>query len=199
MNDGLAVTVGVIAGVLNLCGTVPYVRDIFRHKTKPERAMWWVYAALFTVLFLAQFDADAGWLLVVTASYILSALLIAILSVRYGYGTFHRRDTLSLVVAVIGLLVWLRLDEPLIAILVVIVVDLAGFWLTLVKTWHAPHTETLIAWQLSCVTAVLSLFTVQSTTFTVLIYPIYAVLGTAFIVWMIMYRRTKVAEDKSDF
>ena len=198
MSDAQTALVGVIAGILNICGTIPYVRDIFRHKTKPERAMWWVYAVLFSVLFFAQFDSDAGWLLLITGSYIISAALIAILSVKYGYGSFHKRDTISLAIAALGLIGWWITDSALVAIILVIVIDFAGFWLTLVKTWAAPHSETLIAWQLSLVSALLSLLSIQNWSFAVWIYPVYAVLAVGLIVWLIMYRRTKVSEDIAD-
>jgi hypothetical protein len=199
MNDGVLAAIGVVSGIINLLGTVAYVRDIFRHQTKPERAMWWIYAVLFSVLFAAQVDAGARWVLLVTGGYVLSATFIAFLSLKYGYGKFHRRDVLSIVVAAFGLLIWWRYDEPLLAILMVIIVDFAGFWLTLIKTWHAPRTESLIAWQLSCIAAVLSVASVGELSFTVLVYPIYAALATLLIVWLIRYRRTKVAEDPADF
>ncbi|HTE22573.1 MAG TPA: hypothetical protein VK674_06050 [Candidatus Limnocylindria bacterium] len=199
MPDNLAVPVAVVAGLLNVLGFVPYLRDTLRRKTKPERAMWWIYAVLFGLLFAAQMEAGAGWLLFVTGAYIASSVVIAILSLWYGYGSFHKRDTISLVVAAVGLLLWQLSDRPLVAIVLVIIVDFAGFWLTLVKTWHAPHSETLISWQLAFVTAVLSIFSVGAWTLDVLIYPVYAVLATALIVWMIMYRRTKVTEDLPDF
>jgi hypothetical protein len=105
MPDNLAVPIAVVAGVLNVVGFVPYLRDILRHKTKPERAMWWIYAVLFGVLFAAQVDAGAGWLVFVT-----------------------------------------------------------GAW-----------------------------------TLDVVIYPVYAVLGTGLLVWVIMHRRTKVKQDLPDF
>jgi len=161
--------------------------------------MWWIYSVLFGVLFAAQMSAGAHWLLLVTAAYIATSVAIAVLSVWYGYGSLHKRDAISLVIAITGLLLWQLTDKPLVAIILVIVVDFAGFWLTLVKTWHAPHTETLISWQLALVTAVLSIFSAGTWTLEVLLYPVYAVLATAFIVWMIMYRRTKVAEDLPDF
>lgn len=199
MHNSLPVLLGVLAGMIGAVSTVPYVIDIFRHKTKPERAMWWIYAFLFALLFSAQFSAGARWLLVLTAEYVFSAILIAMLSIKYGYGSFHKRDTISIAIAGLGLMAWLLTDRPLIAILMVIVVDFAGFWLTLVKTWHAPHSETLITWQLSFVSAFLSVFATNTMNITILIYPLYAVFGTALIVWLIMYRRTKVAEDPKDF
>jgi len=190
---------GLLAGILSVTSTVPYVIDIFRHKTKPERAMWWIYSVLFTLLFVAQLSAGAHWLLIVTAEYVLASLLIAVLSVPYGFGSFHKRDTVSLAIAAAGLLAWLLTNRPIIAILMVVIVDFAGFWLTLVKTWHAPHSETLIAWQLSCVAAVLSVFAAGTWNFTIIVYPVYAVLGSGLLVWLIMYRRTKVREDPKDF
>lgn len=199
MNNNLLVLASVVAGVVNLAGTIPYVIDIFRGKTKPERAMWWVYTVLFSVLLLAQWGAEAGWLLLVTGEYIFSAALIAVLSLKYGYGKFHRRDTVSMGIAALGLLAWWLTSSPLIAILMVIVVDAAGFWLTLVKTWRAPHSETLIAWQLSFASATISVLSIDKWTFAVVSYPVYAALGAGFLVWLIMYRRTKVAEDPADF
>ena len=161
--------------------------------------MWWIYAFLFALLFSAQLSAGAHWLLILTAEYVLTAFLIAVLSVKYGYGSFHKRDTVSVAIAGLGLVAWLLTDRPLVAILMVIVVDFAGFWLTLVKTWHAPHSETLITWQLSLVSAALSVFATNTMNVTIMAYPLYAVLGTALIVWLIMYRRTKITEDPTDF
>lgn len=199
MHHNYLLFAALAASIIGLAGNVPYFIDIFQHKTKPERAMWWIYTVLFSVLFLAQMNAGAKWLLVVSGGYVLSSALIAVFSIRYGYGSFHRRDFISAGVAIIGLALWLVTNDPLIAILIVIFVDFAGFWLTLVKTWHAPHSETLITWQLSCLSAVISVFSIGSWNFTLVIYPLYAVFGTALIVWLIMYRRTIIKEDPVDF
>jgi hypothetical protein len=199
MHHQYMVFAAIVASLLGLIGNVPYFIDIFRHKTKPERAMWWIYTVLFTVLFLAQLNAGAKWLLVVSGGYVVSSALIAMLSIRYGYGSFHRRDIVSFGVAAFGLVLWAIMKNPLIAILLVILVDFAGFWLTLVKTWHAPHSETLITWQLSCISAILSLFTIGSWDITLVIYPLYAVVATGLFVWLIIYRRTIIKEDPVDF
>jgi hypothetical protein len=190
---------GITGALLNIIGNVPYVLDILRHKTRPQRSMWWIYAGLFVLLFAAQVGAGAKWVLVITAEYVLSSLLIAVLSLRYGFGTFHKRDLYSIAVAIAGLLAWLLTNNPLLAICMVIIIDFAGFWLTLVKTWHAPHSETLISWELSFVGALLSIFSVGTWSIAVIIYPVYAVLGTGLLVWLIIYRRRQVTQDPADF
>jgi hypothetical protein len=143
MQHSFPLLVAVVASIIGNVANIPYIRDIFRHKTKPERAMWWIYTVLFSVLFVAQMSAGAEWLLIVSAGYVLSSAIIAALSVKYGYGSFHKRDLFSLGVAGLGLILWAITNNPLVAVLIVIVVDFAGFWLTLVKTWHAPHSERL--------------------------------------------------------
>lgn len=199
MTHALQVTAGALAVVVGTAGTVPYVRDIFRRKTKPERGMWWIYGGLFAMLFFAQLRAGAGWLLLATASYVLSSALIALLSIWYGYGSLHKRDIISFGIAAAGVALWTLTSNPLLAILMVIVVDFAGFWLTIVKTWHAPHSETLVSWQLSFVAAIISIFSIDNWTLSVLVYPLYAVLGTALLVVLIIARRRVVKEDPADF
>lgn len=194
MTQYVAVFAAVTGAVLNIIGLVPYLRDIFRGKTKPERAMWWIYTLLFGVLLAAQWSADARWLLLVSGVYVVSALLIAVLSVKYGFGTMRRRDWLSLCIAVAGLVLWWFTSEPLIAILIVIAIDMAGFWLTLVKTWQAPYSETLVSWRLSCAAAIISLLAITNWTLPVIVYPVYSIVGTAGIVWLIQYRRSKITE-----
>ena len=199
MPHTIVVIAAIIGGLISIIAAIPYIRDIFLGKTKPERAMWWIYSALFILLFAAQLSAGANWLLVISGTYILAPTVIAILSLKYGYGSFHKRDLWSLVVAALGIALWLLTDNPLMAILIVIVIDFAGFWLTLIKTWQAPHSETLITWQLNCLTAIVSLFSINTWSFAVVAYPVYAILATALIVWLIMYRRTKIKKDLNDF
>jgi hypothetical protein len=199
MSHEVLAILGIVGALTNVGATIPYVRDIFRHKTKPQRAMWWIYAGLFTLLFAAQLDAKSGWVLALTAEYVLSSTLLAVLSLRYGYGSFHKRDVLSIGIAVLGLAAWLITDNPLLAILMVVIVDFAGFWLTIVKSWHAPHSETLISWELSLVGNVFGVFAVSSWSFTVLVYPVYAVIGTGLLVGVLIYRRRIITEDPGDY
>lgn len=190
---------GLLAAAINIAGFVPYMLDILRGKTKPERAMWWIYSVLFIVLLMAQNGANAGWLLLATGSYIFSSVLIALLSIKYGYGKFHKRHFISASIAIAGLILWRITDQPLIAILLVILIDSSGFWLTLIKTWHAPHSETLLAWQMALLSYFVSMLSIRNWTFDVVIYPLYAIAGGSTIVWIIAHRRKTISADPEDF
>jgi hypothetical protein len=191
MSETTLAILGIAAPIINTIGLVPYLRDIFRHKTKPERATWWIWLALVVIALVAQMAAGATWSLGFTIGNTIAIGIIAVLSIPYGYGRFRLRDAVSLFVASVGVVLSLLTRSPLAALLTVVAVDAAGFWLTIAKTWEAPHSETLLSWKLSTVAAMASVLSVGALSFTKLLYPFYVFLGNALLVLIIIYRRKK--------
>lgn len=167
---------------------VPYIRDIWRHKTKPERATWWVWLGLGIMATIAQFQAGATWSVAMTIVSVMGCGTIAFLSLRYGYGTFKVRDTAALFVAAAGMAVSYALHSPLVALLIIIGVDLIGYSLTIAKTWHAPETETLSTWFLGSVAGLLGFLAVGSLNFAQIVYPLYIFIANLLMA-AIIYRR----------
>ncbi len=188
---------GVTAIILQIVGFFPYIRDILRGKTKPERASFWIFSLLIGVTLVAQLSDKVTWAAALVATSLLSVLAIAILSIRYGYGTFHKRDTVSILLAVVGVIVWQLTSEPLIAVIMVIFVDFAGFWLTLVKTWKAPETETLFAWAAGALAATFAIIATQNFAAVQISYLLYSAIANWFISVLIIYRRKVLAVAKT--
>ncbi len=189
MNTPLLAFLGIGSAILNTAGTIPYLRDIFRHKTKPERATWWIWFMLSLIAFSAQWAAGARWSLFMTGAQVAAVGTIAVLSVHFGYGSFQRKDLVSILVAIMGITLWGFTRQPLLALLIVVGIDLVALWLTIVKTWQAPLTETLINWILASGSGVLGILAVGELNFTKLIYPIYITLGNSSLMFIIIYRR----------
>ena len=192
MSQTVLAVIGISSAVVNTVGLVPYIRDIFKGKTQPERATWWIWLVLNAIVIAALINAGATWGLAMNFGQTIAVLLIAGLSVKYGFGSFHRRDLVSLIFAAIGIVIWRFTSQPIAAILIVVAVDAAGFWLTVNKSWHAPHTETLISWQLAAASGFLGVLAVGELSPTKLIYPLYIALGNSLLVWVIIHRRPVV-------
>ncbi len=180
---------GVVSAIVNTVGLIPYVRDILKGKTKPERATWWIWLTLGTIALTAQISAGAKWSLAMTGAQTLAAATIAILSVKFGFGKFHKKDFISLIVAFFGIVLWKLTDSPLSALLIVIFVDFLAFYLTITKTWSHPETETLISWVLASISGFAGLLAVGEWNFTKAVYPLYMALGNGFLAWVIFSRR----------
>lgn len=199
MTQTVLAVFGISAGIVNFIGLLPYVRDIIRHKTKPERATWWVWFLISVMSLAAQTAAGARWSVLLNLSSAISLAIIAVLSVTHGYGTFHRRDTISLIIAGAGIVIGFTLKSPLAAIIVLIAVDISGAWLTIVKSWVAPHTETLSAWVISSIATIFALLAVGTYYPARFIFPLYGGIANLCIVFVIVYRRKFVTQSPEDF
>lgn len=193
MSDGLLIFFAVVSAVTNFVGLFPYIRDILHKKTKPERATWWIWLSLSVVAFSAQVAAGATWSLAMTGAQGIAVLIIAFLSIKYGYGTFRKKDYLSLLIAGLGIVLWAITDNPLTALLIVIFVDILALYLTVSKTWNNPETETLISWVLATVSGLAGLLAVGAFDLTELVYPLYITLGNGFLSWVIFTRRKELS------
>ena len=125
------------------------------------------------IAFAAQITAGATWSALLTAVFFIGNILVALLSLRYGYGKFSFKDGAAIVAALIGVALWAATNNPLIALLVTIVVDFLAYWLTIIKSWKAPYSENLLAWSLMTLAAILSILSVGEFNVTLVLFPVY--------------------------
>ena len=189
MSGKTLVLLGIGSAIFNVVGIVPYVRSILRGKTKPERSAWWIWTWLMVVAFLAQAAAGATWSLLLTFSYLVCNIIVAWLSIKHGYGKFRVRDYLAVTFAVFGVGIWKETGRPILALLIVIIIDLVGNLLTMEKSWRAPYTENIITYVLGGLAAILGVFAVGSWDLAKVLFPVYAVFVNFITVGLLDYRR----------
>lgn len=188
---------GIISGTLGIIAIVPYVRDIFRKKARPERATWWIWTVLTLVALSAQLSAGATWSAAMSVGQLAGNITIALLSLRYGYGKFTRRDYAALVAAGMGVAVWQYVGNPIVAIVVAIALDMLGFYLTMIKTWHAPRTETLSTWVMATIASGLAVLIVKDImNMSQLLYPLYIFIGNGLMWGIIVFRRRRARRKR---
>lgn len=198
MNDTVLATLGITAGIINLVASIPYFIDIFRGNTKPERATWWMWFTLSTVSLFGQRAGGARWSLILSVSSAIVGGATAVLSIKYGYGKFHRRDALALVATAVGTVLSVVYDNPLIVIATVTIIDVVACGLTLYKTWHAPFTENLTAWSVSTIGVTCGLLAVGNYRPAIFLSPLSNFLINVLMVATIIYRRPRVGAQPAD-
>lgn len=164
---------GYLSGLFIFLGTIPYIRDIFLGKTKPQRATWFIYTVLGSISFFSQLAKGATFSLWLPGVDTFSIVIIFVLSLRYGVGGFSKKDYIALLIAAIGLVVWYFTQEAAVALYLVIGIDAIGTYLTLDKTYKDPMSETVSAWVLSSVAGFFSMLAVGSFNIVLLSYPFY--------------------------
>jgi hypothetical protein len=164
---------GIVSGILGFICVFPYIRDILRKKTKPERASWFIWSVLGSIAFFSQLAKGATNSLWMTGIDTLGVLVTFILALKYGSGGLNSRDIKALIVALFGLVIWFFTKEAAYALFIVIIVDSAGAVLTILKAYEDPETETMSTWILSGLAGLVAAFAVGSFNWILLSYPLY--------------------------
>jgi len=170
---------GYLSGVAILASYIPYIRDIFLNKTKPERMSWLIWAILGGISFFSQFAKGASWSLILSGGESLGELIVFFLAIKYGLGGFMKRDFFALAGAILGLILWYLTNEPAVALFIVIAIDMMGSVLTVIKSYENPGTETVSGWVLTLLAGVFGCLAVGSFNFVLLAFPLYVCLGSS--------------------
>jgi hypothetical protein len=195
-------TFAILSGVIVLLAGPPYLIDIFKGKTKPQRTAWFIWTVLGVVAFVSQIGLKAHWSLVYVGLNALGNLIVFLLSFKYGVGGWKKLDFVALAIAAAGVGVSLIAKDPLFALFGVIVADFAGTVLTLYKTFLMPSSETSITWIFFGTSSLLGALSVGAWDFKLLLYPLYMAFATysiliAQLLGLLLLRRTKFSSVSS--
>jgi hypothetical protein len=186
-------TYGLLAGILQLVATAPYLRDVLRGTTKPQRATWAIWATLSFVVLASQWASGATWSLTLTIGQALSCGAVLALSLRHGVGGVTRLELALLGLAALGVAGWLLVDDPVVATCSVVVADIVAVALMLPKTYRHPGSETLATYAIGVVSTLFALAAAGSTAASLLIYPVYILFADGAVAAVILLRRRALA------
>ncbi|OGY46526.1 MAG: hypothetical protein A3A24_03840 [Candidatus Buchananbacteria bacterium RIFCSPLOWO2_01_FULL_46_12] len=169
---------GYLSGIVILLSFVPYIKDIFLAKTKPERASWLIWAILGSIAFFSQLAKGASYSLFMAGAQAVGDLLIFSLAIKYGLGGLIKRDIIALGGAAVALWLWYLTHEAAVALFIVILIDATGAVLTIIKAYEKPATETISSWVLTFVGGFLACIAVGQLNFILLAFPAYICLAS---------------------
>lgn len=166
---------GYIAGILSFICYLPYIRDILKGTTKPERASWFIWSVLSSIQLFAQLSKGATnslWLIGVQTGGVVA---IFVLSILYGRGKLLKRDFVALFAAAFGLFIWYITKEATWALVITVIIDFIGGSLTVIKAYEHPKSETLSTWLLSGIAGIFGSFAVGTFNWVLLLFPVYVI------------------------
>jgi hypothetical protein len=184
----------VVGSLVAAAGTVPYIIETVKGKTKP-RVVSWLTWALLAGLAAAAAIADRQWgaaLFAGIGALALGSVLIA--GLRYADRSFAALDIVCLAGVGVGLVLWYVFNTPAIAVWAVIIIDFIGLVPTLKHAWEKPGEETPLTYALAAIGGVMTTVAVlltQSASMTGVGYSLYVALSLGFCALLIMVRRSR--------
>lgn len=194
----LRIVLTVLGTALGATGTVPYLLATVRGATRPRIVTWLTWSLLTAVAGAASASAGdypaAAFSLVGTLA---TALVVAV-GLRYGDRTITRLDGACLALVLVGLVLWLALDLPGIAVAAACLIDFVGLVPTLVHGWRRPHEETPVTFALIAAGGLGAAAAAWGTwTLTALGYPVYVALSMG-ACWAVVVLRGRAVEAPGD-
>src|SRR3990167_9859064 len=116
--------IGAITVALTFIAYIPYYRDILRGKTHPHIYSWSLWGLLTVLIVALQIKGGAGPAVWVTIAAGLLCLGVVILSIRRGKRDITIADTITAILSLISIVLWLLINQPVVALLFAVTADM---------------------------------------------------------------------------
>ena len=179
-----------LSAVLSTYAYFPYALDTLAGRTRPQRASWLIWSVLGSIAVASQFVEGATHSLWFAATQVAGTIVIFLFSVRRGAGCYLRGiDAWVLLLAGLGIALWLATDHAVYALGISISISLLGGLCTVRKAYLHPESETLRTWLASFFAAGCALVAVGRVDPVLMAYPAYLlVLNGAIVTAMLIGR-----------
>jgi hypothetical protein len=191
MPVAIPAVLGVLAGVVGVIDTVPYVRDTVRGTTRPHRGAWLIWSGLAVVVCLSQRADGASWTLAMAGTQAVVTSFVFVLAIRWGEGGLGPAEAATIALAGTGVAAWVLAENPTIATGGVMVADLLAIALMVPKVYRDPGSETLATYVLASICGALAVGAVGAFDVALLVYPAYYCVINAGIAALILSRRAR--------
>jgi len=142
----------ICSAVISIAGTLSYIRDTVKGRTKPNRISWLMWSIVTLIGAGAAIDSGANlWAVsrIFLAGFLPLLVFFAPFVNRDAYWHISKFDLLCGAASLASIIVWLYFSSPKEAIILAIIGDLFAGLPTLIKSWNAPETESAGVYQAS--------------------------------------------------
>jgi len=182
----------VIIAIVDLLANYPYLRDVIKGKTKPNIASWSTWTLINIIIVVAAIAAGGAINTVVLgATYLVGSLSILLVGIFKGTRKYTLFDGICQTVAILGVVLWQLTNNPNIALLFVLIVDISAVTPTVRHAYKYPHEETWATFAIASVGALGLVALATSFSFASLAIPIEATIVNALLAGIIISRQGK--------
>jgi len=152
----------LLACVVSLVAYFPYFRDMFLHKTKPHLYTWIIWAITIITSFFGIYYGGGGWALVYSAILCIEVVGTLIFCFKYGTKNITKSDTVVLILALLAIVVWWQLKQPVLSIFMVSTIDVAAYIPSFRKSYDDPWSETALSWAMFAIANIFGILSLQN-------------------------------------
>ncbi|MBI2630965.1 hypothetical protein HYW73_01970 [Candidatus Nomurabacteria bacterium] len=183
----------VAAALVTIIGYFPYFKDLFAKKTTPHIYSWliWLITQGTAVAALIYGGGGLGGVGLIVGLFLVFAIVL--FSFKYGTKNITTSDTVLLALALLAIVVWWQLDNPLLSVVMVSFIDGLAYVPTFRKTYHDPYSETTSFWIFMALSDVLAMLANTEYNFLTMTYlSTLAIANIILLITIVVRRKTVV-------
>lgn len=183
----------ILASFVWVASFAPYIRDIFLKKTKPHTYTWLIWTITQSTAVAGLWYGDGGWGTLALIIGTIFVFIVFLLSLKYGTRNITTGDTIVLIAALLAIIVWWQLNNPLLAVVTVSVIDVLGYLPSFRKTFEEPWTETPISWAIFSLANIFIIFSLAEYNVLTLTYLIAITIANIILLTICLARRRVIS------
>jgi hypothetical protein len=184
-----------VAILVSLIRYGTYLWSIHKGETRPHVFSWFNWGTVTGIGAYAQFALNGGasvWVLVVVS---FTCYFIAFLALFIGEKNITKTDWYSFIGALIAIPVWVLTDNPFMALVVIVIIDVLTYYPTIRKSWNDPWGEPPVSYFWAGLRYFIMLFAVENPSIETLMYPFFLMATDWGFAVYVLWRR-RVLSDK---
>lgn len=166
---------------------------MFNGKTKPHAFSWLVWGILTAIAFGGQVVGKGGAGAWVTGFTALVSFTICGYALAKGKRDFPLADWLCLAGCMLALVLWAITNNPLLAIILITIIDALAFAPTFRKSYSKPYSEPAFTYTLSGLKFLVGLFALHEVSTVTVLYPASLVLTNGLFVAIVLVQRKRLS------
>lgn len=184
-----------LGAALNLIGSLNYVYNTIKGKTKPNRVTWFLWALAPLVAFAAMLSEGISWKIALMTFMVGFGPLMIFIASFVNKNSVWKLTSFDIAcggLSLLGIACWFIFRAGEIAIVFSILADGLALLPTLVKAWSKPETESPLVFFNGAVSAVITMLTIKSWTLASAGFTVYIFIACALMFVVIWFKVGKI-------
>ena len=186
----------IISVILGLIAFFPYLKSVVSRKTRPHSFTWLIWGITQGTAIFGLWIGGGG---VGALSLTIGTLLVWVIffmSLKNDENNITKSDIVILIAALMAIAIWWFLNNPVLAILLVSIIDVLGFIPTFRKSYNKPYTEDTLSWGLFTITNVFAILALANYNLLTLSYIISISSAQIVLLIFLLIRRKQLIQIK---
>jgi hypothetical protein len=186
---------GIASLVVAVFQYLPYCWKTYTGELRPHVFSYVIWGFGAAIVAGAQWAAGAGpgaWAMALVAFL---CFLVVALSLRGGVQYITRKDVWTLIAALCALPIWYFTEDPLFAVIVITIIDIAAFYMIFKKARAHPNEDSILFYLVATLQYTLSIFATESFNLTTLLNPVVLIASAFLVIFAIWTSRRRMREN----